>query len=44
MEAEFHLTDRSWGLISRPGYRRLVAGRIGSEIATALNDVVQGER
>lgn len=39
MYGEFKVTDRSWGLISRPGYHQILADYLAKQIAAALKDV-----
>ncbi|HEX5941931.1 MAG TPA: hypothetical protein VFY66_06605 [Anaerolineales bacterium] len=42
MYAEFKVTDRSWGLISRLGYHQLLADYLARHIAAALKDIYYG--
>jgi len=39
MYAEYKVTDRSWGLISLPGYHRILANYLAQNIVAALKDV-----
>lgn len=39
MYAEYKVTDRSWGLISRPGYHQILADYLAQHIVAALKDV-----
>lgn len=36
---EYNVTDRSWGLISRRGYHRILADYLARQIVTALRDL-----
>ena len=42
MYAEFEVSDRSFGLISRPGYHRLLADYLAQEIVAALKNLYNG--
>lgn len=37
--AEYQITDRSWGLISRPGYQQMLADYLARDIVAALKNV-----
>lgn len=39
MVGEYSVGDSSWGLISRPGYYRLLAEAVAQQIVTALKDL-----
>lgn len=39
MYGEYKLSDRSWGLISRPGYHQALADYLAREIVTTLKDL-----
>lgn len=42
MSAEYKIQDRSWGLISRPGYHQLLADYLAKNIIATLKDLYQG--
>jgi hypothetical protein len=39
MYSEYKVSDRSWGLISRPGYHQMLADYLAREIVTTLKDL-----
>jgi hypothetical protein len=39
MWGEYKVSDRSWGLISRPGYHQILADYLAREIVTTLKDL-----
>jgi hypothetical protein len=39
MYGEFRIADRSWGLISRPGYYHFLADHLASQIVSTLKDL-----
>lgn len=39
MYGEYRVSDRSWGLISRPGYYQILADYLAREIVTTLKDL-----
>jgi hypothetical protein len=41
MHAEIKISDRSWGLISRPGYHQILADVLTQQIVAALKDLYQ---
>jgi hypothetical protein len=39
MWGEYQVSDRSWGLISRPGYYQALADYLAREIVTTVKDL-----
>ena len=39
MYGEYKVTDRSWGLISRPGYYHMLADYLAQQIVATLKDL-----
>lgn len=39
MYGEYRVNDRSWGLISRPGYYQILANYLATQIASTLKDL-----
>ena len=39
MYGEYKVSDRSWGIISRPGYHQILADYLAREIVTTLKDL-----
>ena len=39
MHGEYKVNDRSWGLISRPGYHQILADYLAQQIVTALKEL-----
>jgi hypothetical protein len=39
MWGEYKVSDRSWGLISRPGYHQILAEHLAQQIITTLKDL-----
>jgi hypothetical protein len=42
MYGEYEVSDRSWGLISRPGYYQTLAEYLAREIVSTLKDLYRG--